>query len=543
MKNKLFLLALLLGVSVLAIGCKKAGDKAASAAEVIVGEEKGDEKKEPVKEEPAKEEPAKDAAEDEEKAGEKADEKTESEETALTEEKAEAAKTPAGEKTVKKGTLLKNPVCNPDDFKNAVVYARRSGSNTEAIDYSKAVYTPGKYEKEMKESDDWKQIEAKVSADELRQIRMLRTDRDGSTIDFTVYTDPSTRYIDKITSCEFCATGREMTQYYFKKGELIYAYRYQEDVYGSTYEDGNLPGKKCYFEDNAMVSCYLNDKDVDFKNVSYQKADFKKMDEFNKTQYERLEEELINQGYMTYEKVANIPGTALISGYVGDEFGGVLSNVKITVTSKANKFSQELLTNGDGYFEARIPVNTDDCYGIVCKYGDYPDSTVDDIYIRKGTTTYSLGVIYMSEEGIVGHDRNTYLLNANYKTPVKIGKGEYCVTLSYDVSKADLKPFAMNVKTQKSSTDLVSVIKPGKDDLYRYYVTDQRGGHSGNPMTYEMSTSQATVHVYDESKLVACFCVPVNHAGVVWEVFSIQNGTIVPSDNYYYEGGTDVFFE
>lgn len=431
--------------------------------------------------------------------------------------------------------------CDKEDFESAADYIKKHREEVLYLNYQESNYAVGEREEPLRFEGDIKAVDAKLSADYKKTLRFLREDNEGSVMDVTVYIDENHKLIDKLITCEYCADGRELTEYYFEEGQLIYAYAYQNDVYGLA-ADGLLPGKRCYFSKDVLVECVLNDQDVDYKNVSYALKDYDVMDEFTKTQYDQLEKDMINSAYTCYEAVRKVPGFAKIYGYVGDEFGGMLSNVHITLKSIAHNYSVDFDTNGDGYFEVLVPVNLEDDYGIVCKYGEFTDSTVDDIHIKPGTVEYSLGRIYMAEPGNAVHEPNTYLLNANYTSPKPLSKGEYCITFSYEDTSADLKPFGINLNSGKSNSDSMLVIKPKAEEHYKYYVTDQRGGKSGNPMTYEMTSSNAVVRVYGETGLVASYQAPVGRAGTVWEVFEFVNGEIVPINNCFYKDVSAPFF-
>ncbi|MEL7658086.1 MAG: hypothetical protein AAGU75_19505, partial [Bacillota bacterium] len=69
--------------------------------------------------------------------------------------------------------------------------------------------------------------------------------------------------------------------------------------------------------------------------------------------------------------------------------------------------------------------------------------------------------------------------------------------------------------------------------LYKYYVADYTHCSSGDPASYAMSESDATVSVYTNLGLVASFHVPANRSGVIWEVFEINNMQIIPIQRYY----------
>lgn len=430
-----------------------------------------------------------------------------------------------------------------DSFENALKFIKKQGTTELSVNYGQNGFKPGTRNKNLKSEEDYQLIDQKIEAYSMKKIRMLREDNNGSTIDFTVYTNPGTKMIDKITSTEYCSDGRDVTNFYFTEGVLSYVYAYKDDIYGTSYVTDNLPGKKCYFAKNTMTECLINDADVNFKNTSYTLADYSSYDDFVKAQYDELEKDLINRAYTTYAAVKDVPGTATISGYVADEYGGILSNVKMKISSKAHEYSEEFTTNGDGYYEIQVPVNEDDWYGVEYKYGDFNDVTIDDISIPSGTVTYSLGITYMAAPGENKHDTAFYLLNKTKSAPKRLKSDEYMVVLTFDNAKANLSPYMMNLKKEKSDTSVSTVITVDSDSQYKYFVTDQRGGHSDNTMTYEMSTSEAQVQVYGKDGLVASYQVPVNHAGVVWEVFEIKNGQIQPIDNYYYAVGKEIFFQ
>jgi len=461
--------------------------------------------------------------------------------TSLTEEEVTALD---GEETADEGEIIKERQLEvvADTFAEALKYIDKNNGEGLSVDFSKYSYEPGDRTGKEQYTADTKAINDKIEADELKTLRFNREDNAGSYMDVTVYTDPAKRTIDKIKAVEFCATGRENREYYFEDGKLVMAYEYQNDFYGTGDEDGTLPGKKCFFSDDVMAECTLNDADVNYENVHYVGSELDKYDEFTKVQYEQLEKDALNRAYTLYEATRTIPGYVKLYGYVGDEYGGVLTDVKMTLTSKANDFTKEFTTNGDGYFEIYVPVNRSDDYGLVCKYGEFNDSTVDDIRIGEGCKEYSLGVIYMAEPGKNVHDANTYLLNANYSSPELLLPGQYCITFSYEDESVDLKPYLVNTGNGKMKDASITVVSPGKDETYRYYVTDQRGGHTDNPMTYELSGCRGIVRVYDNKGLVAAYPAPIGAAGTVWEVFEVKGDRILPINNVYCINNKEPFF-
>lgn len=72
-----------------------------------------------------------------------------------------------------------------------------------------------------------------------------------------------------------------------------------------------------------------------------------------------------------------------------------------------------------------------------------------------------------------------------------------------------------------------------KRGQYKYYVADFTNCSRNIEDSMEMSNSMATVRVYDKDGLADTFYVPANKPGVIWEVFEIRDGNIVPIQRYY----------
>ena len=72
-----------------------------------------------------------------------------------------------------------------------------------------------------------------------------------------------------------------------------------------------------------------------------------------------------------------------------------------------------------------------------------------------------------------------------------------------------------------------------KNGVYKYYVADYTHCSHDEVTSKEMSESDATIRIYTYRGLEKTFHVPKNQEGVIWEVFSIRNGRIVPAQRYY----------
>ncbi len=69
--------------------------------------------------------------------------------------------------------------------------------------------------------------------------------------------------------------------------------------------------------------------------------------------------------------------------------------------------------------------------------------------------------------------------------------------------------------------------------LYKFYVCDYTDCSDDAEESERMSNSEATVRVYGSQGLIETFNVPVRRKGVIWEVFEIRDGTLIPNQRYY----------
>ncbi len=428
-----------------------------------------------------------------------------------------------------------------DTFEQAVAYINRTGGVIPEIDYNTIKYKPAERDSELQVNKKApREIEDKLKGDRVKKIRMHRSGN-GATLDFDVYTDPEDRYIDKIVSTEYGSEGREITGYYYKNGVLLYTYRYLDDLYGINAEDARKSGgQRCFFVNDFLAEGYATYGD---KNESVTAASYKNVNPDIQKEYDDMEAELINRAYVTYNTLKDIPSTAKVYGYVADEQGGTLANTEVTIMSEANAFKKKVITDGDGFYEFTVPVNTADWYNMTFVYGDFADSKVNDVYIRPRTVEYPIGVTYMAPEGNNVHDKDTFLLDVTKQSPDKLREDQYEVVLTYNTEKIrELTPFTLDLNSGKYENRQSQIITVANGTDYKYFVADRINGKSGNNLTNDMSLSEAQVKVYNKNGLVASFQVPVGNSGVLWEVFEVKGSEIIPSNNYYFLTGKNIFF-
>ena len=72
-----------------------------------------------------------------------------------------------------------------------------------------------------------------------------------------------------------------------------------------------------------------------------------------------------------------------------------------------------------------------------------------------------------------------------------------------------------------------------KNGYYKYYVSDYTNSLKKNYSAKDMAGLNIRVEVYGKNGLVAVYIIPYNSNGVIWEVFEIKNGKVVPLQNTY----------
>ena len=114
----------------------------------------------------------------------------------------------------------------------------------------------------------------------------------------------------------------------------------------------------------------------------------------------------------------------------------------------------------------------------------------------------------------------------------------------YKAKKGNMAYIGGNAKKDKHGNSLYLDGKNGnnvevinianiKKGNYKYYVSDYTNSLKKNYSAKDMEGLNIRVEVYDKNGLVAVYIIPYNSNGVIWEVFEIKNGKVVPLQNTY----------
>ena len=83
-----------------------------------------------------------------------------------------------------------------------------------------------------------------------------------------------------------------------------------------------------------------------------------------------------------------------------------------------------------------------------------------------------------------------------------------------------------------NNVEIINIANINKGN-YKYYVSDYTNSITKNYSAKDMAGLNIRVEVYDKNGLVAVYIIPYNPNGVIWEVFEIKNGKVVPLQNTY----------
>ena len=103
----------------------------------------------------------------------------------------------------------------------------------------------------------------------------------------------------------------------------------------------------------------------------------------------------------------------------------------------------------------------------------------------------------------------------------------------YRAKKGNMAYIGGSYSEDKHGNRLYLDSKNGKKGNYKYYVSDYTNSLKKNYSAKDMAGLNIRVEVYDKNGLVAVYIIPYNPNGVIWEVFEIKNGKVVPLQNTY----------
>lgn len=213
-----------------------------------------------------------------------------------------------------------------------------------------------------------------------------------------------------------------------------------------------------------------------------------------------------------------------------------LSNATVYIRKGINNKNGSADAQGTADGEGIFSVNLDPgMYTAEVAKSGY-DNTYYNFAVRPGMNDVQINASPKLASGevriVLTWGETPYDLDSHLFTPYDSAFGDDTYHIWYG-NKQDAVGNNLDVDDTDSYGPETMTIPVLKNGLYKYYVADFTDCSGNNPSSYDMSNSGAVVNVYTSNGLSATFTVPTNRPGVIWEVFEIRNGVIVPNQRYY----------
>lgn len=240
---------------------------------------------------------------------------------------------------------------------------------------------------------------------------------DGNLMEFEVYTNPSTKKIEKITAIEHCGDFQEIIEYYYDNGKINYiAQRRNIIEQPVNITSADVTGRY-YFNDDRMVKYSAVEDGIAYE---YLAANLNKYSDGAKSQYDYLEKTMINWSYITLNAVPALVETEKIEGYVLDVFNSAMADNEVLLISETTgNVVMKTTTDGNGLYSFIVPINNDDTYIIRARRQTLNDVNIYGVTAISGSSTYYAKTIYLPyTTNVETYNMNISLLDATKNGPL-----------------------------------------------------------------------------------------------------------------------------
>jgi len=236
-----------------------------------------------------------------------------------------------------------------------------------------------------------KPIEALINT--YSMARKWATREDGKKMEFEIYTNPDSNKTEKIVAIEHCGDYLEILDYYYDNGKINYID--QRSMIINTpinISSADVTGRY-YFNNDCLVKYSLVENDVAYE---YTASNLEKYSDGTKSQYDYLEETMLNWSYITLNAVPALVETQVIEGYVFDVFNSPMADANVQLISETTgNIVLKTITDGNGLYTFTLPVSTD-TYTIRVKKQTLNDANLYGVTAVSGSATYYAKPLYMS---------------------------------------------------------------------------------------------------------------------------------------------------
>lgn len=208
----------------------------------------------------------------------------------------------------------------------------------------------------------------------------------GHEQEFNIYMNEDS-IIEKITTVEKISDKVEIIDYYYDHGSINYIA--QRDAYVEMPVDissAAVTSRYYYDEDMLIKYSYCENG----KATIFKATELDNYSEGTVSQYNELEENMINKAYITYNAAINLPESQRIEGYVLDEYDSPMSEANISIADRSGKEIATVMTNGDGYYSTEIPVDNDSEYVLTASKNTLDEVKIYGVTSKKGAGVFSV---------------------------------------------------------------------------------------------------------------------------------------------------------
>ena len=204
--------------------------------------------------------------------------------------------------------------------------------------------------------------------------------------------------------------------------------------------------------------------------------------------------------------------------------------VRMGMNNRHGSVVCQLQTDENGYANANLQAGM---YTVEVVKEGY-DTLYLNIHVYEGITVIYLSASPKLNAGemrvVLTWGATPYDLDSHLYTPYS---GDWSERHIWYANKSNSVGDNLDVDDTNSYGPETITIPAIREGQYKYYVVDYTNSSGGHNTSTQMSNSGATVRVYTENGLVATYHVPTAQEGVIWEVFEVRNGQIIPIQRYY----------
>lgn len=225
-------------------------------------------------------------------------------------------------------------------------------------------------------------------------------------------------------------------------------------------------------------------------------------------------------------------GLGEVSGEITNALNGNPVNaatieIRKGVNAKEGEVVQTTSTDGDGQYKVELEA------------GSYTGTISKEGYVTASFTILSIGGVHSQNQNAsitpLLDDKETRIVLSWGENPsdldshlVGLSNGEERFHVYYaDESyfDGDLSVTLDNDVTTSFGPETIT-LNQTDEGVYEYFVHDY--SNQSTDGSTALSESDAKVEIYKGSYLIKTFYVPTNKTGVIWKVFTIENGQIIP---------------